>query len=89
MLYILFYDYVPDVAERRAPHRPAHLALATELHAAGKLRLAGAYTDPLDGGVLVFTDRETAERFVEQDPYVANGIVTKHRIREWNVVIGE
>jgi uncharacterized protein YciI len=32
---------------------------------------------------------ETAERFVESDPYVANGVVSSYRIRDWNVVIGE
>lgn len=88
-LAILFYDYVPDAAERRAPHRPAHLAMLTELHEAGKLRLAGAYADPLDGAAIVFSDRATAERFVERDPYVANGVVSSYRIRDWNVVIGE
>jgi uncharacterized protein YciI len=63
--------------------------MLTELHKAGKLRLAGAYADPLDGAALVFSDRETAERFVEHDPYVANGLVSSYRIRDWSVVIGE
>lgn len=88
MHYILFYDYVADVAERRAPHRAAHLSLLEALHEQGTLVLAGAYTDPLDGAALVFTDRGAAERFVAEDPYIANGIVSAHRIREWNVVVG-
>jgi uncharacterized protein len=28
------------------------------------------------------------EAFVEQDPYVRNGLVTSWRIREWNVAVG-
>ena len=28
------------------------------------------------------------EAFVEQDPYVRNGLVTSWHIREWNVVVG-
>jgi hypothetical protein len=88
MLAILFYDYVPDMAEKRQPHREGHLGMLTELHAQGKLRMAGAYTDPLDGGALVFTERAAAESFVARDPYVANGLVTNWRIREWNVVVG-
>jgi uncharacterized protein YciI len=88
MYCILFYDYVPDVADRREPHRAAHLALLNELHMQGKLVMAGAYAEPLDGAALVFTEREAAERFVTDDPYIANGLVSGHRIRDWNVVVG-
>lgn len=88
MHYLLFYDYVADVLTRRDPFRPAHLDLARRFSADRKLKLAGAYTDPIDGAVFVFTSRAAAEEFVSRDPYVANGLVTGHRIREWNVVIG-
>ena len=87
MRYLLFYDYVADVAERRAPLRAAHLALLDELHAAGQLVMAGAYTDPLDGALLVFTDRDSAEHFIAADPYVAGGLVLRSHIRDWNVVV--
>ncbi len=88
MFAILFYDYIPDVAERREPLRPAHLAILNELLGAGALRMAGAYANPLDGAALVFTSRDAAEKFVERDPYVANGLVSAYHIRDWNVVIG-
>ena len=88
MFAILFYDYVADVAERRAPLRAGHLSILEELLETGALRMAGAYADPLDGAVLIFNSREAAEQFVERDPYVANGVVTGYRIRDWNVVIG-
>lgn len=90
MYYALLYDYVPDIVERRGPLRPAHLALGEESRERGELVLAGAWTDPVDGALLVFNvaDRETVERFVEHDPYVNNGLVTAYRIRSWNVVIG-
>ena len=90
MYYALFYDYVPDVLERRGPHRPAHLALAGEYRERGELVLAGAWNDPADGALLVFkvANREDVERFVEHDPYVKNGLVTAYQIRGWNVVIG-
>lgn len=88
MHYLLFYDYVPDVLTRRDPVRPAHLDLARAFLANGTLELAGAYADPVDGAVFVFTSREAAEDFIARDPYVANGLVTGHRIRDWNVVIG-
>lgn len=87
-LSVLFYDYVPDILERRAPHREAHLALVSELHAAGSLVMGGALGDPPHGAALVFTAPEAADAFVEADPYVAAGLVTAHRIEPWAVVAG-
>lgn len=86
---MLFYEYVPEIAEKRPLHRAEHLALAREWHAAGKMVIAGAYGDPLDGGVLVFSDKATAKEFASIDPYVKNGLVTKWWVRDWDVVIGE
>jgi uncharacterized protein YciI len=89
MFFVLSYDYVPDVLEKRAPYRADHLALAREHHAAGKLLLAGAF-DPPDGALFVFKVDSAADvaAFVARDPYVRNGVVTGHRIRPWNVVVG-
>lgn len=88
--FILFYDYVENMAERRAPFREEHLGLAREAAARGELLLGGALTDPLDTGVLVWrtADAGPVERFVAADPYVKNGLVRSHRIRPWNVVVG-
>ncbi len=90
MYWLLFYDYVDDILEKRAPFRPAHLALASEAHEAGRLVMAGALTEPLDGAVFVFRadERAEVEEFVGKDPYVAEGLVTGWRIRSWNVVVG-
>lgn len=88
--WVLLYDYVPDIIERRAPHRDAHLALAREAAARGELLLGGALAEPVDTAILVWRTADTApiERFVASDPYVKNGLVTAHRIRPWNVVVG-
>ena len=90
MYSLLFYDYVDNIVERRAPFREEHLALAGEMHERGVLLMAGALTEPVDGAVLVFTtdDRSVVENFVARDPYVRNGLVTSWRIRSWNVVLG-
>lgn len=90
MYFVLRYDYAPDVLERRAPHRAAHLALANEWQAAGKILVAGAFDPPTDGALFVFRVDSAAEveAFVKADPYVANGVVTGHRVQPWNVVIG-
>jgi uncharacterized protein len=89
LYFALFYDYVPDIAERRKPHREAHLALLRALHAEGRLAMAGAF-QPLDGALLIFKVDAPAEveAFVKADPYARNGLVTSWRIREWTVVVG-
>lgn len=87
---ILFYDYVENVVERRAPWREAHLALARQWVDSGRLVLGGAFAAPADGAALVFAvdDPTDVEEFVAADPYVANGLVTAWRIRPWTVVVG-
>jgi uncharacterized protein YciI len=88
--YLLFYDYVEDAVERRAPFREEHLRLAREALERGELLLGGAFAEPVDGALLLFRveDRGVVERFVERDPYVTNGVVTAWRIRPWTVVVG-
>ncbi len=90
MYFALFYDYVSDVLEKRQPHRPGHLALAKEWEDSGRLVLAGAFDPPTDGALFVFRVDSAAEveAYVKRDPYVKNGVVTGHRIRPWNVVVG-
>jgi uncharacterized protein YciI len=88
--YLLFYDVVEDYVERRASLRSEHLTLAKEFVERGELVLGGALANPVDGAVLLFQgdSPEVAERFVQADPYVLNGLVTRWRVREWTVVVG-
>lgn len=90
MHFCLFYDYVPDVLTKRTPFRSDHLALIKEFHEAGKLVSAGAFDPPTDGALIVFKgdSPDVAASFVKRDPYVKNGVVTGHRIKPWNVVVG-
>ena len=90
MYYILFYKTVDNYIERRVQFRAEHLALANEYHSKGKLIMAGALADPVDGAVLVFKGDSpaVAEEFAKNDPYVLNGLITEWRIRPWTVVIG-
>ena len=87
--FALFYDVVDDFTDRRTPHRPAHLKMVRDGYGSGELVLGGALQDP-PGALLVFRtdDRSVVERFVANDPYVTSGLVTKWRIRPWNVVTG-
>lgn len=85
---ILLYDYVADVLERRAPHRDAHLARIAEWIESGSLLMAGATGDPPTGALFVFGDvpDEEINRFADDDPYRAAGIVAKREIKPWTVV---
>jgi uncharacterized protein YciI len=86
---ILFYDYVEDIVERRAPHRPAHLALVGARKQAGLVVAGGALGDPPTGAAIVFgtDDEDEVRAFVDTDPYVAEGLVTQWRIVPWNVAV--
>lgn len=85
-LQLLAYDYVPDILERRAPHRDGHLALIAKAHEDGSLLIAGAAGDPVDRGLFVFRDAAAIEPFAAADPYVAAGLVTARRVVPWTVV---
>ncbi len=87
--YAVFYDVVDDFVARRGAYREEHLRLAREAHARGELVLAGALSDPADGALLIFQgESAAAEAFARQDPYVKNGLVTKWKVRNWTVVVG-
>lgn len=90
MHYLLSYEYVEDMAERRAPFRAEHLGLARAAHERGELAMAGAYSEAPAGAVLLFRGDEpgAAERFVAADPYVKNGLVTRWHVRPLQVVFG-
>jgi uncharacterized protein len=87
--YLLVYHVVEDYVVRRAPFREEHLRLARQAHDRGELILGGALADPVDKALLVFHCNSPAaiETFVQNDPYVQNGLVTQWEIRPWTVAI--
>lgn len=85
-LHLLVYEYVPDMAERRAPHREGHLALIQRFHADGRCVIAGALGDPPHSGLLAFRTPEDATAFAAEDPYGSAGLVTSSRVEPWTVV---
>ena len=90
MYLALKYELTEDYLERREPLRAEHLGLAREAAERGELVLGGAFTDPADEALLVWgtEDRSVVERFVQADPYVSGGLVSRWTIRSWNVVVG-
>jgi hypothetical protein len=85
-LSILHYTYVPDIAEKRAPHRDSHLELIARYQADGRLVIAGAVGDPPHSGLLVFRDEDGARAFAAEDPYGQAGLVAEASYDAWNVV---
>ena len=90
MFWMLEYDLADDYLERRPEFRAVHLGLARDARDRGELVLAGALAEPADRALLVFRgdDGSAAERFAAADPYVANGLVMRWRVRPWTVVLG-
>jgi uncharacterized protein len=88
--YALFYEVVDDFIARRGAYRDEHLRLAHEARARRELLLAGALADPADGALIVFQGESpaVAEAFARLDPYVKNGLVSKWKVRNWTVVVG-
>jgi uncharacterized protein YciI len=88
--FALFYEVVEDFPNKRVPFRGPHLQLAQQAHDRGEIVLAGALGDPADRALIIFraADKSVVENFVNQDPYVANGLVARWEISPWTVVIG-
>jgi len=89
--YLLLLEFGETYEARRPEFRNAHLTKAWAAVERGELVLAGALTDPLDTGVILFKgeSKEVVERFLEEDPYVNNGLIQSWRIREWATVVGQ
>ena len=86
-LHILFYEYVEDVLERRAPHREGHLGLIKRWHDEGRIAMAGGVGDPAARRAHRPAPRRiprrpaaAAESFVAEDPYQPAGLVTSWRV---------
>lgn len=89
MYYILTYETVDNYVEKRQAFREEHLSLLTTELQAKHVVLGGALEDPADKAIIIWKvdDKKTIQNFVDKDPYVQNGLVSKYEIRPWNVVI--
>ncbi len=85
---LLLYDYVPDILERRGPHREAHLAAIRAAREAGQVTMAGPLGDPPTGAAIVFAgeDPGPAAEFARRDPYVSAGLVAHWHVEPWTLV---
>jgi uncharacterized protein YciI len=88
MKYVVLYESAPNVMERAPAHFPAHKARLDEFHGRGDLLMVGTFGDPqAQGSMAVFRTREAAQEFVADDPFVLEGVVARHELREWDEVL--
>jgi uncharacterized protein len=87
--FMLTYAYVPEMLERRQPHRTAHLAHLEDAKNRGMLQLAAAFADPVDGALFVIQADEAVEIFawLANDPYNKAGLIRGASVREINVAV--
>jgi uncharacterized protein YciI len=88
--FAVTYSYVPDILDRRGPHRDAHLAWLREQAAAGRILLAGALLDPVDGGLLVVRGQDgyDVRRLLLDDPYARASLIVGVTIRPLGLAVG-
>lgn len=61
---------------------PRHKAVVDTFIARGEVIGIGAFTDK-GGNLAIFRSRQAAEAFVEQDPFILEGLIKSYDIREW------
>ncbi len=86
--HLLLYVYPDDMAERRGPYRDEHLRRIRVEKDAGRIAMAGAIGDPINGGAMAWTGAtvDEIEAFVKGDPYLAAGLILSYRIEPWTLV---
>ena len=88
MKAVVFYERNSNVTmEKLMEVYPTHKQLVDVFSNEGKVIAIGAFTDPTGGSLGVFMDRTSAEEFVNQDPFVKEGLVGKITIKEWNEIL--
>lgn len=87
MLYVVIAKDGTDseAPARRTAARPAHLEVATELHADGRLVTGGALLDDAQnmiGSMLILeaANEEEARRLIEEDVYTRSGVWQEYEI---------
>jgi len=84
MKAVVFYQAAADVFEKAPLHFAAHKERLDAFRSRGELLAVGTWADPRDGSMAVFRSRAAAESFVREDPFVLNGVVSSHEIKDWN-----
>ena len=77
----------PDGDAKRKIHRPAHLANMEPLDRAGKVVLAGPFTDKTGSLIVIEADSlEEAQTFAREDPYMVHGVFERVEVHPFTQV---
>jgi len=87
MKVVMFYEVAPNGLSKVKSHIEGHSKRLKEFHTKGVLLMAGPFANPADGALGIFTSKESAEEFIQGDPFVINGVVGKWRLVEWNEIL--
>ncbi|MDM0146042.1 YciI family protein [Variovorax sp. J2P1-31] len=86
MRFVVYTKYIED-AEKVQASRPQHRAYAMSMVTAGKLILAGPFTDGY--GALFIYDAESEQetrQYVEADPFFKSAVFMSVEIRPWKML---
>lgn len=90
MLFVIVGHDAPDSKDKRPKLRSAHLEHLAPLSRAGRVPLAGPFTDGTGSLIVVDVDFvETAWRLVAADPYVTGGVFDRVEVRPFRKVFPE
>ena len=90
MLFVIIGHDGPNGARLRPAIRPAHLQNLRSLVDAGKIIVAGPFTD--GSGSLIVADFETeaaAQEFAHRDPYTIEGVFERVEVKPLRKVFPE
>jgi uncharacterized protein YciI len=87
--FMLTYSYVPDMQRRRETYRTAHLKNLEAARERGFLKFAGAFSDPVDGALLLFDADDAGQVFdwIATDPYNHDSLIRTATVRELTVAL--
>jgi len=92
MKAVVFYERAAVSGERIMEIYPRHKTFINLFAKEGKVIAIGTFAEDIDssmnfGSMGIFKDKQAAEDFVKQDPFVLEGAVAKAIIREWNELL--
>lgn len=89
-IFAVTYTY-GDTVDLINEHRPAHRAYMAELAQQGKVMGSGPFTDEGKAGAMLVLTAENSdeiEALLAEDPFMVQGVVTQHTVREWSINTG-
>ncbi len=89
MKAVVFYESSNVSMDKIMKVYPRHKQVVDEFAKQGKIIAIGPFVNPAGGSMGVFTDNESAEEFIKQDPFMEEGLVGKITIKEWKDIASQ